>query len=101
MTAPRRRHSRRHATPVPNLHFVTILVTAVLLTVILLAYAVVPTSKEGLYVGLAGTLVGFLTGKLSNGFGKSLSLTPTVEVAPDPTDDAEEQDDRDAAAPPP
>lgn len=90
---PRRRRKPVSVAPVPNAHFLMILITAVLIAVCLAIYPFVPGAKEALYVGVAGTLVGFLTGKLTNNYGKSLSLSPTVNAAEADDAEAEAEDE--------
>ena len=74
---------RKVTTPTPNLHFLMIVTVAFLTALCLLVYPFVPNGRDTVYVGVITTLVGFLGGKFSNSFGKSLDVkTPTVEAAP-------------------
>jgi hypothetical protein len=68
----RKRWRAKDATPVPNLHFWMIIIIAVLVALCLVIYPFVPSGKETLYVTTSAALVGFLTGKFSNGFGRSM-----------------------------
>lgn len=89
--------SRKHrparasaAAPMPNLHFWMLIITAGLVALSLLLHFFAPESKASEYTSTISLLLGFLTGKLSNGFGKPLSpTTPTVEAAPVEQDDDE------------
>jgi hypothetical protein len=78
MPRPRKKPA---ASPVPNLHFILICVTFLLLVLSGVAYAVVPDSRAAQFSTIISLMIGFLTGKLSNGFGKTLNVTPTVNAA--------------------
>jgi len=65
-----------------------IVAVAALLVLMLLLYQFAPQSKEGLYIGSIGTLVGLLAGKLSNGFGKPFVEKEVEDDQADPKDEA-------------
>lgn len=65
---PKRRRYR--GTPVPPLHLVLIYVCAGILVLSGIAYYYAPAEKSAAFLAVMTALVGFLTGKFSNGFGK-------------------------------
>jgi len=85
MSAKPRRHRTGVRRNIPQIHLVMIVAVAALLVIMLLLYQFAPQSKESLYIGSIGTLVGLLAGKLSNGFGK-----PFVEQAEEETEEEAE-----------
>jgi hypothetical protein len=64
------------------------MICATLLLAVLagVAYFFAPDSKAAQYSTIITLMLGFLTGKLSNSFGKSLSSTPTVNASEDEED---------------
>ncbi len=71
-------------TPVPNLHFVLIVSAVGLIVFNESLYAV---THDRTFSEWGTILMGFLIGKLTNGFGKSMSFSPTVDAADDDDDD--------------
>ena len=67
---------------IPQLHFVTIVLTAIILVFLFFLYQFSAPSKEGLYISTIGGMVGFLTGKLSNSFGKPVITATMTSVEP-------------------
>lgn len=66
------RMRRYKGTPVPPLHLVLIYVCAGLLVLSGIAYFFAPADKSAAFLAVMTALVGFLTGKFSNGFGKPI-----------------------------
>ena len=60
---------------VPSLHLVMIASTVGLIVLTMVAYYFAPTEKAAHFLSLTTLLVGFLTGKLSNSFGKKIDGT--------------------------
>ena len=83
------RRRRYRGTPVPPLHLVLIYVCSALLVLAGVAYYFAPADKAIAYLGLMLTLVGFLTGKMSNGFGKPM-VPPQFDT--DGDGDVDEED---------
>lgn len=65
-----RKAARPTGKPVPPLHLVMIVCAFGLVVLSGTAYAFVPADRATFFSGIALTMVGFLTGKLSNSFGK-------------------------------
>lgn len=78
MPRPRKKPA---ASPVPNLHFVMIVSSVLLILISMIFYFFAPGEKATQYMSIISLMIGFLTGKLSNGFGQRLTATPTVDAA--------------------
>jgi uncharacterized membrane protein YbhN (UPF0104 family) len=81
-TASTKSRARAKAVPkvttppvVPPLHLVMIASTVGLIVLTMVAYYFAPTEKAAHFLSLTTLLVGFLTGKLSNGFGQKFDGT--------------------------
>lgn len=81
------RSRRYRGTPVPPLHLVQIYVAGMLVIMAGAAYFYAPAGKAETFAGVMLTLVGFLTGKFSNGFGKPI---PPRELDADGDGEADE-----------
>jgi len=76
---------------VPNLHFVMIIVVFVMSIVCLVLYHFAPQNKEQLYSTVIIALLGFITGKFTNSFGKPIDpLPPVVDADGDGVPDDEQ-----------
>jgi hypothetical protein len=65
------------------------IVAAVALIVLaMVMYFFAPSGKTEMFAGVAASLVGFLTGKFSNGFGKPMTAAPSVPAVEEDPDDA-------------
>lgn len=83
------RRRRYRGTPVPPLHLVLIYVAGMLVILAGAAYFYAPAGKAETFAGIMLTLVGFLTGKFSNGFGKPM-IPPQFDT--DGDGDVDEED---------
>ena len=88
----RKRTPKRSVSPMPNVHYVMACSTVGLLVLCLVLYMFAPTGKELLYASTITGLIGFLTGKFTNSFGKVPDLVPQVH-ATEKDDDHEEEGD--------
>ncbi|MEO7718734.1 MAG: hypothetical protein ABIY70_21255 [Capsulimonas sp.] len=76
-----------HASPVPGLHYVMICASVGLIVLSMLLYMVASPGKEQTIAGVMTLMLGFLTGKLSNQFGRPLNAAATVNAVPDEDDE--------------
>jgi predicted membrane channel-forming protein YqfA (hemolysin III family) len=56
--------------PTPPLHLVMIVVSALVLIAAMFFYAFAPPQKEDMFGFVIASIIGFITGKLTNSFGK-------------------------------
>ena len=73
------RSRRYRGTPVPPLHLVLIYVCSGILVLSGIAYYFAPADKSAAFLAVMTALVGFLTGKFSNGFGKPM-IPPQLDT---------------------
>ncbi|BDI29382.1 hypothetical protein CCAX7_14330 [Capsulimonas corticalis] len=78
---------KNHPSPVPSLHYVMILASVAIILVSMILYLVAPQAKEVMFSGVALTTLGFLTGKLSNQFGRPWRVARSVNAEPDEDED--------------
>lgn len=83
------RRRRYRGTPVPPLHLVLIYSCSGLSVLAGLAYFFAPPGKAETFAGILLVLTGFLTGKMSNSFGKPM-IPPAVDT--DGDGDIDEED---------
>ncbi len=81
------RSRRSPGSPVPPLHLVMIVSTVFLIVASGFAYFFAPPDKSAFFLAIATSMVGFLSGKLSNGFGKPLFPASEKGTNPDATDE--------------
>ncbi|MCW3060598.1 MAG: hypothetical protein JWQ02_2419 [Capsulimonas sp.] len=83
--------TKNHPSPVPSLHFVMIVSSVGLIVLSMCLYMFAPPGKEQTIAGVMTLMLGFLTGKLSNQFGRPLRAAATVDAVPDDDDDTDDE----------
>lgn len=73
------RSRRYRGTPVPPLHLVLIYTCGLLTVLCGVAYFFAPAGKAETFAGALMALLGFLTGKMSNSFGKPM-IPPQLDT---------------------
>ncbi|BDI27973.1 hypothetical protein CCAX7_000240 [Capsulimonas corticalis] len=87
--------TKNQPSPVPSLHFVMIVASVSLIVLSMFFYMFAPSGKEQTFAGVITLMLGFLTGKLSNQFGRPLRAAASVDAVPDDDDDEEDSDSGD------